>query len=54
LASTDGRIYGLNLLSGEKEWEYEAGGGFTGSPAVAEGRLLIASDDGHLYCFGQK
>jgi outer membrane protein assembly factor BamB len=53
-ASTDGRLYGLNLKSGDKEWEYEAGGGFTGSPAIVNARLLIASDDGHVYCFGGK
>ena len=45
-APADGRIYGLDLHTGEKVWEYEAGGGFTASPAVADGRLVIANDDG--------
>ncbi|MBI2481049.1 MAG: PQQ-binding-like beta-propeller repeat protein, partial [Planctomycetia bacterium] len=54
VGSTDGRIYGLNRTSGKMEWEYEAKGGFTGSPAVVDGKLVIASDDGVVYCFGKK
>ncbi len=52
--SADGRVYGLNRTTGEKEWEYEAGGRLHRLPAVADGRLVIASDDGRLYCFGTK
>ena len=54
LGSADGRVYGLNIETGKEVWQYEAGGGFTGSPAVAQGRLIIASDDGVVYCFGEK
>ena len=50
----DGRVVALRLKDGEKLWDYEAGGGFTGSPAVAAGCLVIANDDGTLYCFGAK
>ncbi|MBL8828873.1 MAG: PQQ-binding-like beta-propeller repeat protein, partial [Planctomycetaceae bacterium] len=35
----DGRVVGLRLTTGDKLWEYETGGGFTGSPAVSGGRL---------------
>ena len=52
--AADGRIYGLNVNDGKKVWEYEAGDGFTGSPAVADGKLVIASDDGVVFCFGNK
>ena len=34
--------------------EYEAGGDFIASPAVAAGRLVIGNTDGTLYCFGAK
>ena len=50
----DGRVVALRLTTGDKLWEYEAGGGFTGSPAVSGERLIIANDDGTLYCFGAK
>jgi outer membrane protein assembly factor BamB len=35
-------------------WEFETGGGFSGSPAVASNRLVIANTDGVVYCFGQR
>ena len=54
VGSSDGRLYGLNLQTGKKEWEYEAGGGFAASPAVASGKLVIATDDGVVYCFGKQ
>ena len=54
VGAADGRLYALDLATGKSVWEYEAGGGFNGSPAIADGRLVIASDDGHVYCFGKK
>ena len=54
VGSADGRIYGLDLKTGNKVWEYEAGGAFVGSPAVAAGTAVIASSDGVVYCFGEK
>ena len=54
VGSADGRLYALGSgKTGEKVWEYEAGGDFAGSPAVAAGRLVIGNDDGTLYCFGE-
>ena len=53
VGSSDGRLYELDAASGKKRWEYEAGGGFTGSPALADNKLVIASDDGVVYCFGR-
>lgn len=53
--SADGRIYGIDLKSGQKAWDgYDAGGKFISSPAVADGKLVIASDRGVVYCFGEK
>ena len=54
IGSSDGRLYGLNLLDGTKEWEFEAGRGFIGSPAIASNRLVIASEDGVVYCLGEE
>ena len=52
--SGDGVLYALAVTDGKELWKYEAGGGFIGSPAVADGKLFIANEDGVLYCFGAK
>ena len=36
-----------------REFLWEAGGGFTASPAVVDGRIVIGNTDGTLYCFGK-
>jgi len=51
--SNDGRIYALDAVSGKKVWEYEAGAGLSASPAVASGKLVIGSQDGKLFAFGE-
>ena len=48
----DGKLLAINLKSGDIEWQYQARGGFGGSPAIADGHLVIASDEGIVYCFG--
>lgn len=47
-----GRVVAVATDSGEPVWEFDAGAGFSASPAVAEGRLLLAGEDGTLWCFG--
>jgi eukaryotic-like serine/threonine-protein kinase len=42
----------LDLLKGGKLWEFDAGAAITASPAVADGRVVVGSHDGRLYCFG--
>ena len=54
VGAADGRLYALDLKDGKQMWEYQATGGFTGSPAVADGKLVIATDRGVVYCFGAK
>jgi outer membrane protein assembly factor BamB len=53
-ATTAGKLYLIDLPTGETKWEYDAGGGFTASPAVVDGRIIIGNTDGTLYCFGEK
>ena len=50
--SSDGRLYVLDLDTGEKLWEFDTAAPLVASPAIAEGRLVIGSEDGVLYCFG--
>ena len=46
VGSNDGRVYGLDLASGKKVWEYEAASPVTSSPAVAKGKVVVATADG--------
>ena len=54
VGSADGRLYALNLMDGKESWQFEGEGGFLGSPAVADNRLVIATDRGVVYCLGEK
>ncbi len=52
VADSAGKVALLRATDGEKLWEFDAGGGFTASPAVAEGCVVIPSVDGTVWCFG--
>ena len=52
VGSSDGRLYVLDVVSGKKLWEFDAGSALTASPAVAAGRLVIGSQDGRVYVLG--
>jgi outer membrane protein assembly factor BamB len=54
VGSSDGHFYVLDLGSGRKLWDFEAGAPLTASPAIAAGRVVIGSQDGRLYCFGAR
>jgi len=54
IGSADGRLFALSTKDGTEVWQAQGTGGFTGSPAVADGKLVIASDRGVVYCFGSK
>lgn len=54
VSSGDGRLHALDLATGEIVLEKEFEGGFTASPSVGFGRLIIASDRGKVYCLGSK
>jgi outer membrane protein assembly factor BamB len=48
----DGRLYVLDLATGKKLFEFDAGSGITTSPAIAAGRVVISSQDGIIYALG--
>lgn len=54
LATKRGMIHRVDLDTGEELWNYEAGGDFQASFAIADGKLVIGNTDGTLYCFGAK
>jgi eukaryotic-like serine/threonine-protein kinase len=44
----------VSLQEGKQLWSYEIGQAVASSPAVADEKIVIGSDDGSVYCFGQK
>lgn len=51
VADAAGKIMAVEATTGAKAWEFEAGGRFDAGAAVASGRVVIASDDGTVWCF---
>jgi outer membrane protein assembly factor BamB len=51
VADSAGTIVVLDAATGDRRWQFDAGAGFTGGPAVAAGRVVIASDRGTVWCF---
>ncbi len=54
VASSDGRLYLLDLERGEQIWRYEIGAPLVSSPAVARGHIVIGSSDGSIYAFAKE
>ncbi len=48
--STDDRVYALDTASGEVRWTFFTGAPVRFAPVVWRDRVLVASDDGCLYC----
>ena len=51
VADSAGKIVALDTATGETAWEFDAGGGFSAGAAAAAGHVVIASDDGAVWCF---
>jgi len=51
VADAKGTVAALDAASGEPVWEFDAGGGFAAGGAVAAGQVVLASDDGVVWCF---
>jgi len=47
--SRDGKLYALDVKTGDKAWEFATGGPVDSSPWPADGVIYVGSDDGHLY-----
>lgn len=50
VADAKGTIVALDAGTGRPAWRFDAGGGFGAGAAVAAGRVVIASDDGTVWC----
>ena len=51
VADSKGTIAALEAASGQPAWEFDAGGGFGAGAAGAAGRLVLASENGTIWCF---
>ena len=51
VADSAGKIVVLDPATGDAAWEFDAGGGFSAGAAAAAGHVVIASDDGTVWCF---
>ncbi len=49
-SSTDGFVRAVDVATGRESWRFATEGPIRFAPAVAGSRLLVTSDDGHLYC----
>ncbi len=54
IGSLDKNMYALDLNTGEKLWSFEAKGRIRTDPIVVNERLIFASENHYLYCFGKK
>jgi len=53
-SSADGKLYALDVESGELRWTAFTQGPIRLAPTVAAGRVYVGSDDGWVYCFAAK
>ncbi|OGV72715.1 MAG: hypothetical protein A3K19_02755 [Lentisphaerae bacterium RIFOXYB12_FULL_65_16] len=49
-SSADHKVYALDLATGAEKWSFFTGGPVRFSPTVENGRVMVASDDGCVYC----
>ena len=50
----NGSLYVLDLAKGTQRAKIELDGAIIGSPAVADGKLVIGTEKGTVYCLGAK
>ncbi|MHC4252161.1 MAG: outer membrane protein assembly factor BamB family protein, partial [Planctomycetota bacterium] len=53
-SSADHKVYAVDAATGRERWAFYTQGPVRLAPAVWRGRLLVGSDDGHLYCLDRE
>jgi eukaryotic-like serine/threonine-protein kinase len=51
-ANMRGDIMLMDIETGRRQWVFETGSPVSGSPALANGRIIIGTNDGTVWCFG--
>jgi outer membrane protein assembly factor BamB len=54
VGATDGMLYAFDLTTGQQQWSFQLSGQLIASPAISNGRLVVATDKGTVACFGAK
>lgn len=49
VGSDDGKVYAIDVASGDQRWSFETGDSVRSSPAVLSTVVIIGSDDGTIY-----
>lgn len=52
IGSTDGNLYCLDEETGMEIWKYNVGSPIIASPVVVHQHVIVASEEGKLFCFG--
>ncbi len=50
IGDLDGSLFALDLLDGEKKWEFNSEIGFIASPSIRDGRIYLGDIDGIFHC----
>jgi len=50
VADLDGKIYSIDLQTGQWNWKFQAGISIEASPAYKDGRIYIGDSDGNFFC----
>jgi eukaryotic-like serine/threonine-protein kinase len=51
-ANMRGDILLLDINTGNRQWAFETGSPISGSPALSGGKIVIGTNDGTIWCFG--
>ncbi len=54
IGAMDGMLYAIDLETGMETWSYQMSGQILASPAIADDKLVIATEKGSVFCFGKK
>jgi outer membrane protein assembly factor BamB len=53
VANMRGDILLLDIETGKRSWTFETGSPVSGSPGVSEGKIIVGTGDGTIWCFGE-
>jgi outer membrane protein assembly factor BamB len=49
---SSGEISILDVANGDVIWQFDTASSIVASPAIAQGKLVIGTEDGQMYAFG--
>ncbi|MEE2639179.1 MAG: PQQ-binding-like beta-propeller repeat protein [Planctomycetota bacterium] len=54
ISDLDGKVYALDLKTGNKRWEFKVDSGFSASPSVRDELIFVGDYDGTFYCLDKQ